>query len=74
MSDPTHPNFRVGKGQKNIAKRLRTILFSTTQKAFDAIMNEVAHGRAGDSQEVIASAIEKHLDLPKGSAIPSDSE
>jgi hypothetical protein len=63
-----HPNFRIGPGQKNIHKRNRAILFMTTQEAYDAILTEVDHGRAGDAHEVLERAVETYLNLEKGSA------
>ena len=64
----THPNFRIGPGQKNIKARWRSILVSIPQEVFDMVMNEVDAGRAQDSRDVIARALEKHLNLPEGSA------
>lgn len=76
MTDPRvlHPNFRIGPGQKNIASRIRAVMFALPQEVYDVIMNEVDAGRAKDSREVIARAVEKYFDLPNGSASRLTSE
>ncbi|MGZ3686836.1 MAG: hypothetical protein ACXWPM_01140 [Bdellovibrionota bacterium] len=73
MTSIVHPNFRIGPGQKNVAKRTRTLLFPLSQEAFDAIMTKIALGQAESSREVLARAIEEHLGLAPRSADPADS-
>lgn len=68
QSTVIHPNFRIGPGQKNVGSRTRAFMVSVPQEVFDMIMNEVDQGRATSSRDVIARALEKHLNLPAGSA------
>lgn len=67
-------NFRKKFSFRPVRSGLKSILFTTSQEAFDAIASIVKRGDAKDSNEVLARALEKHLDLPHGSAgvKPSD--
>jgi hypothetical protein len=60
-------NFRA-RIQRPLGKRFKALLFTTSEEAFDAITSIIKRGDAKDSNEVLARALEKHLDLPQGSA------